>query len=86
MLSWQPSFDGNRDITSYEVYKRVYSSNTVYERVYPTAYTTMYRVDPLEPYTKYEFKVLACNEIGCTNMDDATPTDPIRTLTDGMIL
>ncbi len=80
-MSWQPSFDGNRDILYYQIYKREISED-VYDMVDHTP-STEYVVNSLEPYTQYKFKILACNVIGCTPIAIATPTDTIRTSTDG---
>ena len=84
-LSWLPAFDGNRDIIGYQVYFRNYDVITDFEQIgddYHTTNVTEFVVEDLIPYTKYEFKVLACNVIGCTVQDEATPTTPVRTLPD----
>ena len=87
-LSWQPDFDGNRDILGYQVYRKDYDDmSDQFSLVSPTYLTTTetsFTVSSgIIPYTKYVFKVLACNVIGCTDISDATPSDPIRTPPDG---
>ena len=89
-MSWQPAFDGNRDILGYQIYVR--DSDDVisdFIQIGTELYTTndtYYDVIGLIPYTKYEFIILACNMIGCTLQEITTPTNPIRTLPDSTLL
>ena len=84
-LSWQPGFDGNRDIMFYELYRRQEQLSSSFELVNTDngINSTTYTITSLEPYTNYQFKVLACNVIGCTLITSATATDFVRTLSDG---
>ncbi len=81
VLSWTPSFDGNRPVTNFSLYIRsvdVSDSFTLISTLIPTdlmnsAGELMYNVSMqgvILPYTNYSFTVDGCNDIGCSNRSD----------------
>ncbi len=85
ILSWTPSFDGNKPVTNFSLYIRdqfllvdVSDSFTLISTLIPTdlmnsAGELMYNVSMqgvILPYTNYSFTVDACNDIGCSNQSD----------------
>ncbi len=84
VLSWTPSFDGNRPVTNFSFYIRsvdVSDGFTLISTVIPSnlmssAGELMYNVSMqgvILPYTNYSFTVDACNDIGCSNQSDPSP-------------
>ena len=81
-LRWTPSFDGNRPVTSFLVFihSSVVSVNfTVFnpDDLMTSDGSVMYNIssnDRILPYTNYSFTVKSCNEIGCSDQSDPSPT------------
>ncbi len=84
VLSWTPSFDGNRPVTNFSLYIRsvdVSDSFTLISTLNPSdlmssAEELLYNVSMqgvILPYTNYSFTVDACNDIGCSNQSDPSP-------------
>ena len=84
VLSWTPSFDGNRPVTNFSLYIRsvdVSDSFTLISTVIPSdlmssAGELLYNISMqgiILPYTNYSFTVDACNDIGCSNQSDPSP-------------
>ena len=89
-LSWIPGFNGNQEILGYNIYQRDYDSDLDFVPVSsnPGKYTTTLSVynitSGIVPYTKYVFRVIACNELGCGVFDNGITSSPYRTQPDGM--
>ncbi len=81
LLSWTPSFDGNRPVTNFSLYMDTSDSFTLISTLTPSnlmssAGELMYNVSMqgvILPYTNYSFTVDACNNIGCSNQSDPSP-------------
>ncbi len=84
VLSWTPSFDGNRPVTNFSLYVHsvdVSDSFTLISILIPSdlissAGELMYNVSMqgvILPYTNYSFTVDICNDIGCSNQSDPSP-------------
>ena len=84
VLSWTPSFDGNRPVTNFSLYIRsvdVSDSSPLISTLNPSDLMTsagelLYNVSMqgvILPYTNYSFTMDACNDIGCSNQSDLSP-------------
>lgn len=76
-LSWKPSFDGHSAITGYKV--EIKWKSEAFMVLKNNLSVTVYRVDSLDPYTTYTFRISARNAIGLS--PGATVTN--NTLQDG---
>ena len=94
VLSWTPSFNGNRPVTNFSLYIRsvdVSDSFTLTSTFNPSDLMSsvgelMYNVSMqgvILPYTNYSFTVDACNDIGCSNQSDPSPV--ATTLQEGIM-
>ncbi|XP_026329233.1 protein sidekick isoform X2 [Hyposmocoma kahamanoa] len=77
-FSWTPGDDGYAPLRYYTVQQKEDSGvwHTIPERVDPFA--TSYTVENLKPYTAYQFRIRATNDIGPSAYSNATET--VRTL------
>ncbi|XP_045518694.1 protein sidekick isoform X1 [Pieris brassicae] len=77
-FSWTPGDDGYAPLRYYTVQQKEDGGTwqTLPERVDPFA--TSYTVDGLKPYTAYQFRIRATNDIGPSRYSNATET--VRTL------
>ncbi|XP_072943917.1 protein sidekick isoform X2 [Epargyreus clarus] len=77
-FSWTPGNDGYAPLRYYTVQQREDGATwqTLPERVDPFA--TSYTVEGLKPYTAYQFRIRATNDIGPSRYSNATET--VRTL------
>lgn len=78
MLNWIPAFDGNRPVLGFIVYIRDVSNSdgdvtmvaniTVDEAEMASDFFS-YNISGVEvqPFTMYAFRVVSCNDIGCSN-------------------
>lgn len=71
MLNWTSAFDGNRPVLSFIIYIRNNDNGTLVANI--TAVTIgdslSYNISGVEvqPFTQYAFRVVSCNEIGCSD-------------------
>ncbi|XP_045491212.1 protein sidekick isoform X2 [Colias croceus] len=77
-FSWTPGDDGYAPLRYYTVQQKEEGGTwqTLPERVDP--FSTSYTVDGLKPYTAYQFRIRATNDIGPSRYSNATET--VRTL------
>ncbi|XP_063378104.1 protein sidekick isoform X1 [Cydia fagiglandana] len=77
-FSWTPGSDGYAPLRYYTVQQKEEGATwqTIPERVDPFA--TSYTVEGLKPYTAYQFRIRATNDIGPSRYSNATET--VRTL------
>ncbi|CAG9585499.1 unnamed protein product [Danaus chrysippus] len=77
-FSWTPGDDGYAPLRYYTIQQKEEGGTwqTLPERVDPFA--TSYTVDGLKPYTAYQFRIRATNDIGPSRYSNATET--VRTL------
>ena len=91
-LQWRPNFDGNRPVTSFLVFIHFRGDSFSFSLTNPadglviSNGNVMYNIsdsDRILPYTNYSFTVVSCNEIGCSDQSDPSPT--VETDQDGKV-
>ena len=95
-LQWDIPYDGNSDIMGYNVYIRFVDTNPDFTLVMTSSrmgkrqanmFTTTsnsYNVtNQILPFMRYQFAVVACNELGCGDLEAAGPSTINRTLLEG---
>ena len=89
-LQWTPTFDGNRPITSFVIYRQNINLTSSFMSLGSLQVSNlmfhdgnfMYNVTTgILPFTNYNFIVRACNVLGCGNVSQPSPT--VMTLPDG---
>lgn len=85
-LTWQPPpFDGYRPVIQYTLYRNDLDRSNEYilaETGLESNSTSFNVTTDILPYTKYEWRVRACNVIGCSVFEDGVASVPVRTLPD----
>lgn len=79
-VSWEPSFDGNSPILSYQIDYKTSAHPSTPVTILITAQNTSYKITELEPYTGYEVRVRARNALG---MSDFSIETNVETAEDG---
>ena len=95
-LQWDIPYDGNNDIMGYNVYIRFVDTNSDFTLVVTsssmgkrqanmfTTTTNSYNVtEQILPFMRYQFAVVACNELGCGDLELAGASTINRTLPEG---
>ena len=84
VIRWQPDFDGNRPIQQFVLYQRIlvgeFTLVTTLDVGVPMFVEGFFRFNisvGIQAFTRYSFAVEACNELGCSEMSDAS--EEIRT-------
>ena len=89
-LQWTPTFDGNRPITSFVIYRQNINQTSPFMSLGTLQVVDlmfrdgnfMYNVTTgILPFTRYGFMVRACNVLGCGNASQPSPI--VMTLSDG---
>ena len=89
-LRWTPTFDGNRPITSFVIYRQNINQTSSFMSLGTLQASNlmfrdgnfMYNVTTdILPFTNYNFTVRTCNVLGCGNVSQPSPT--VMTLSDG---
>ena len=89
VLQWTPTFDGNRPITSFVIYRQNINQTSSMSLGAVQVADLMFRDDnfmynvttDVLPFTNYNFTVQVCNVLGCGNVSQPSPT--VMTLPDG---
>ena len=90
-LHWTPGYNGNSDILGYNLYMNEADSGSYklvdvgVSSVYTTNGTSLNITSGILPYTRYQFRVTACNALGCSNITAGAPSTPITTKPTGML-
>ena len=95
LIQWDIPYDGNSDIVGYNVYIRFVESGSNFMRVMAstngkkrqanmfTTTTNSYNVtEHIIPFMRYRFAVVACNELGCGDLEIAQPSITVQTQSD----
>ena len=95
-IQWDIPYDGNSDIMGYNVYIRFVGTNPDFTLVMTSSsmgrrqanmFTTTansYNVtEQILPFMRYQFVVVACNELGCGDLDVAEQSEVVRTDQEG---
>jgi len=94
-VNWTSSFDGNRDVQHYVVYRRDNNATSSFVEVANLSasaltpagnvYTELIAdADLILPFTQYSVRVVACNIIGCSG--DSQESDILQTNEDSKLL
>ncbi|XP_065918563.1 hemicentin-1-like isoform X2 [Dysidea avara] len=94
-IQWDIPYDGNNDIIGYNVYIRFVESNSNFIQVmissngkrrqasmFTTATNSYNVTEQIMPFMRYQFAVVACNELGCGDFELVQPSTIIHTLPD----
>ena len=95
-LQWDIPYDGNSDIMGYNVYIRSVNNNSDFTLLMTssgmgnrqanmfTTTTNSYNVtEQILPFMRYQFAVVACNRLGCGDLEAAGTSQIIQTHQDG---
>ena len=95
-IQWDIPYDGNSDIMGYNVYIRFVDTNSDFTLVLTsysmgkrqanmfTTTTNSYNVtEQILPFMRYQFAVVACNELGCGDLELAGPSQIMHSQRDG---
>ena len=94
-LRWTPTFDGNRPVLRFILHIRNVNmtedfmpvENLTASALMMSGSSFMYNVSResvVLPFTRYSFRVVSCNEIGCS--DQSQESDDVQTLQDSEYL
>ena len=96
-LQWDIPYDGNSDIMGYNICIRFVEENDSnltlillsnmgenQTSMFITTTTNSYNVtEQILPFMRYQFVVVACNELGCGDLEEAGASTINRTLPEG---
>jgi len=95
-LQWDVPYDGNGDIMGYNVYIRfldtdsnftlVMTSSNVVKRqanMFTSTTNSYNATEQIIPFMRYQFAVVACNELGCGDLELTGLSQIVHTLQDG---
>ena len=98
-LQWFIPYSGNSDIIGYNVYIRFVENESEFRPVMTsssigkrqanmfTTTTNSYNVtEQIIPFMRYQFAVVACNELGCGDLEAAIASPTHRTLPEGLYI
>ena len=95
-IQWNIPYDGNSDIMGYNLYIRFVNTNSDFTLVMTsssmgkrqanmfTTTTNSYNVtEQILPFMRYQFAVVACNKLGCRDLDLAVQSLIVQTQEEG---